>query len=59
MDPDENLKEQKELAEQIIGDRSFTVDAVDAHRLAELVLALDEWVSKGGFLPQAWQNKKT
>lgn len=26
----------------------------EAVRMAELVRALDEWLSKGGFLPAAW-----
>ena len=28
----------------------------DLVELAELVRALDEWISKGGFLPDAWQR---
>ena len=26
----------------------------DAFRMAELVEALDGWISRGGFLPEAW-----
>jgi hypothetical protein len=29
---------------------------LDATRLAELVLALDEWIRKGGFLPTRWRR---
>lgn len=29
----------------------------DAARLAELVLALNEWIMRGGFLPVPWQKK--
>lgn len=46
MDPDENLKEQLEIAE---GD-----DDEDLARLAELVSGLDGWIERGGFLPQRW-----
>lgn len=28
----------------------------DLERLADLMEALDEWLSKGGFLPKAWQR---
>lgn len=28
----------------------------DAERLAELVQALDEWITKGGFLPARWKD---
>lgn len=50
MDPNENLREQKELAEYLVN----RADATKAERLAELVLALDEWVANGGFLPERW-----
>jgi hypothetical protein len=48
MDPAANYKEQLELANAIqrVGDESGDIDlsfAVDAFRLAELVIALDEW----------------
>jgi hypothetical protein len=59
MDPDANLARQLELAQEIIdkiddGDES----AVDkACALAELVLALNEWLARGGFKPKAWEVK--
>jgi hypothetical protein len=28
----------------------------DGERLAELVIALNGWLTKGGFLPQPWQD---
>lgn len=31
-------------------------DIIDGDRLAELVSALDEWITGGGFLPAAWQR---
>lgn len=68
MDPDANLQEQLELARKIqeIQDGSddegnlsqeelLDVDAFGA-RLAELVIALDEWIGKGGFLPERWKR---
>lgn len=56
MDPNANLKEQREIANRLLDDESESPDgfANDATRLAELVVALDEWLSKGGFQPQAW-----
>lgn len=64
MDPIANLQEQRELSAEINAifddadpiDGSFTlsqmVDLSDkAVRLAELVQALDEWRTKGGFDP--------
>ncbi len=52
MDPDANWEEQKKLAARINDDRDWVKD--DARRLAELVLALDEWLKKGGFPPKAF-----
>ena len=58
MDPIANLKEQIELALQIQSRTDgesypdYCYDAAnDAERLAELVIALDEWIRKGGFSP--------
>ena len=56
MDPDANLKEQRELSASILkdifdGERPNTSD-VD--RLCELVQAMDGWLSNGGFLPLGW-----
>jgi hypothetical protein len=66
MDPDANLKEQLELAKKLqdAGEMEFLPGKADelpndAARLAELVLALDEWLrtvdgGKDGFLPRRW-----
>ena len=69
MDPDANLREQRAIAVDVmaIWDNSdaetcgFTEEqqgelTEHAIRLAELVQALDQWISRGGFLPQPWQN---
>jgi hypothetical protein len=58
VDPDANLKEQLELADSINKSAESGFESPDdAWRLAELVLALDEWIKKGGFLPQRWTKK--
>jgi hypothetical protein len=58
MDPDANLREQRELTARIIRALDFSepLRAVDVNRLAELVTALDEWLTRGGFLPVAWRQ---
>lgn len=65
MDPVANIKEQREIAKQILkiwddcnGDGTLTTEQLEAvadhaNRLAELVEALDEWRTKGGFDPYA------
>jgi len=72
MDLNANLKEQREIAARIIaaadawdgtpqsqavGVVSVAVVLADAERLAELVQALDGWLSRGGFQPAAWRVK--
>ena len=60
MDPTANLREQLEIAARLTADespyRSITERIADSDRLAELVLALDEWIGKGGFYPGPWQR---
>lgn len=67
MDPNANLEEQLRLASRLVEsvESGRFVDAMkrdgrlvnDAHRLAELVIALDQWIKSGGFLPKAWERK--
>lgn len=55
MDPNANLAEQLRLARLIAGGEMGTdYDVADVDRLAELVLALNEWITCGGFVPGAW-----
>jgi hypothetical protein len=55
VDPTANLKEQLEITHQMLNKGWNDTDAV---RLAELVEALHEWISKGGFLPKQWRKKE-
>ena len=50
MDPDETLRQLRALV------RAEDWDAADGERVRELVAALDEWLSRGGFLPDAWRS---
>lgn len=52
MDPLANITEQRQLAAQIVNGEHDS-DHGAAERLAELVLALEEWRAKGGFDPSA------
>ena len=56
MDPNANLKQQLQRALKILRDAdSGRPDENDGLLLAELVQALDEWIRRGGFLPDAWK----
>jgi len=62
MDPNANLTEALELARILFPDREEdTVTDADVlisngARLAELLLALDGWLVKGGFAPERWNT---
>jgi hypothetical protein len=58
MDPDAALNELRELAGRLRdpGPEQVLDDLEDVGRMAELVEALDGWLSRGGFLPAAWQG---
>jgi len=55
VDPDANIEEQLKLAERI-NDPNRTWSNEDACRLAELVVALDEWLADGNFVPGRWRH---
>jgi len=52
MDPNATLSEIR----SILG--SSDLELPDYERLADLTAALDEWISRGGFLPAAWENAR-
>jgi len=60
MDQNANLAEQREIVARILiqdEDSPYwnTGDSEgDAMRLAELTQAMDEWLTRGGFLPVDW-----
>lgn len=60
MDPDANLREQRNIIERINGD--LWSESGEPHpllpRLAELVKALDEWICNHGVLPQDWADSR-
>lgn len=58
MDPTANLREQIALADQIIKSESGNPQWSPAIELAELVLALNDWIAGGGFLPEQWQQER-
>lgn len=54
MDPDAALARMREL---IARERESFVET-DATELSELIDGLDQWLSKGGFLPAAWRKSR-
>lgn len=57
MDPDSNLENQIDIANDILNGNVEEEDlADDAAALAELVVALDEWLRRGGALPSSWDR---
>lgn len=58
MDPTSNLEEQLRLAKLLTSTEPSENDAIRGARLAELVIALNEWIRKGGFLPRQWPDNE-
>lgn len=69
MDPNENIREQRVISSRIIDltlalsddDKEYTDDCKRelirlAERLADLSIALDGWMQRGGFPPVAWME---
>jgi hypothetical protein len=64
VDPDANLDEQLDLTRAILSEDETAAarwgsKEEQAHRLAELIHALDGWIRGGGFLPKAWTEGKS
>jgi len=60
MDPNANLKEQINLARELLVSAEINWDCdPKAERLAELVLALHEWITRGNFLPKDWEQSES
>lgn len=53
MDPNACLERMLEIAREMVNDDNHT----SADQLAEAVLNLNEWITKGGFLPLAWRHQ--
>jgi hypothetical protein len=62
LDPNKTLSDIRAVVRRIHqaedNDASAEDIARDAGELATLVQALDEWLTRGGFLPDAWRRSK-
>jgi hypothetical protein len=56
LDPERALTEILELAHELLD--LDDEECCGARRLAELVIGLHEWLSKGGFPPSPWSPGK-
>jgi hypothetical protein len=59
MDPNANLKELLRIANQVVSedDHDEGISHDVSARMAELVISLDGWINRGGFLPERWIQK--
>lgn len=53
MDPNEALRIIRTLVNNFYKRATYE----DMDQLVESIEALDEWITSGGFLPDAWQNR--
>ena len=56
MDPNECLRRLLEIAERVIESDSLDDAEQDALDMSELILGLDTWIRRNGFLPDRWVN---
>lgn len=57
MDPNENLRKQREIVAKIRAGSLIGVALEEkAIELVDFVEAMDTWLVNGGFLPAAWQG---
>jgi hypothetical protein len=58
MDPNKTLQDMRDLAEELLfgGPSGHKLEDL-ADLLAEATINLDEWLSKGGFLPDDWEEE--
>lgn len=54
MDPNETLRVLRLTIRQMDADENPAIKAAHAEEVAEYFEALDEWLSRGGLLPEAW-----
>lgn len=56
MDPNETLNRIRQQADAVLHPRGLQVDRAElAAMLARNVEELDQWLSQGGFMPEAWR----
>lgn len=58
MDPNEALRKAREASEAIGKDTTAEEAAANAVDLMMYFDALDQWLTKGGFLPNDWQPNR-
>jgi hypothetical protein len=56
VDPNEALRLIRLTIKQMDADENPYIKAAHAEEIAEYFEALDGWLSKGGFLPTAWNT---
>lgn len=58
MDPNETLRLLRLTVAQMRADEHPDIRKAHADEIAEYFDALDEWLSRGGFLPEAWEANR-
>ncbi len=60
MDPDETLRQIRQIARDTVAGTISTDEAPDyLEELVDYAEGLDEWLTKGGFLPRAWTTGRS
>ncbi len=54
MDPEAALEEIRAIVERADDEDTDVVE--DHNRLVDLIAGLDQWMSRGGFIPKSWNR---
>jgi hypothetical protein len=57
VDPDETLDQMRQAVDEYENASTLGLEAEAAERLIERFVALDEWLSGGGFAPADWRHE--
>lgn len=57
MDPNEALLQLRDWATRVLAPHQGDVYSLDEMNRAEQFQSLDQWLSKGGFLPDDWSSR--
>ncbi len=57
MDPNATLDELRKRMAELGNTGSFEWEFLELDRMVELFQSLDQWISKGGFLPADWNKR--
>lgn len=56
MDPEKTLEIMLDRSLKIVNKDDEDIQYIEAQELAEAVIAMNDWIVNGGFLPELWRK---